>query len=97
MDFEVPVRKSYPTEWHEICWVSRTNKKECIEIFLVQWTFSKFVFVRNMHGHVEKMPFGAGTRRYVALLAHDQALIYNFYLPTTFIIRSNDEQAFKAC
>ena len=33
MDFEMPVRLNYQTELHEICWVSRTFSKECIEIF----------------------------------------------------------------
>ena len=26
------------------------------------------VFVRNAHGHVVKMPFGAGTKQYMAVL-----------------------------
>ena len=46
--------------------------------------------MRNAHGHVVKMPFGAGTKHYVA------AMIYNFYLLRTFIIWSNEAQAFKA-
>ena len=54
MDFEVPVRKNYATELHEICWVSRIYSKKCIEIFLVQRTFSKVVFVQNVHGYVVK-------------------------------------------
>ena len=61
----------------------------------MKWTFSKVVFVRNAHGHVVKMPFGAGTKAYVAVLA--LALVYNFYLPRTFIIWSIEAQAFKAC
>ena len=69
MDFEVPVRKNYTTESQKICWMSRIYNKECIEVFLMQWIFSKVVFVRNAHGHVVKMPFGAGTRRYMAVLA----------------------------
>ena len=69
MDFEVPVRKNYATEYHQICWVSHICNKECVEVFLVKWTFSKVVFVRNAHGHVVKMPFGAGTKAYVAMLA----------------------------
>ena len=69
MDFEVPVRKNYATELHQICWVSDIYKKECIEVFLVKWTFSKVVFVCNAHGNVVKMPFGAGTKAYVAVLA----------------------------
>ena len=64
-DFEVPVRKNYATELHKIC----ICNKECIEVFLMQWTFSKVVFVCNAHGHVVKMPFGAGTKRYMAGLA----------------------------
>ena len=48
---------------------SHIYNKECIEVFLVKWTFSKVVFVRNAHGHVLKMPFGAGTKAYVAVLA----------------------------
>ena len=62
MDFEVPVLKNYSTESHEICWVSRTYSKECIKIFFNVVDFSKVVFVRNAHGHVIKMPFGAGTK-----------------------------------
>ena len=59
----------------------------------MKWTFSK-VFVRNAHGHVVKMSFGAGTKAHVAVLA--LALVYNFYLPRTFIIWSIEAQAFKA-
>ena len=69
MDFEVPVRKNYATKLQKICWVSRIYNKECIDVFLMQWVFSKVVFVRNAHGHVVKMPFGASTKRYVARLA----------------------------
>ena len=54
MDFEVPVCKNYATELHQICWVSDIYKKECIEVFLVKWTFSKVVFVCNAHGNVVK-------------------------------------------
>ena len=46
-----------------------TYNKECIEVFLVKLTCSKVVFVRNAHGYVVKMPFGAGTKAYVAVLA----------------------------
>ena len=69
MDFEVPVCKNYATESQKICWVSSIYNQECIEVFLMQCIFSKVVFVRNVYGHVVKMPFGAGTRRYVAVLA----------------------------
>ena len=62
MDFEVPLHKNYATELQKICWVSRIYNKECIEVFSMQWIFSKVVFVRNAHGHVVKMPFGASTR-----------------------------------
>ena len=47
------------------------------------------------HGHVVKMPFGAGTRQYVAVLPY--ASVYNFYLLRMFIIWSNEAQVFKAC
>ena len=50
--------------------------------------------MRNGHGHVVKMPFGAGTKHYVAVLA--LAMVYNFYPIRTFIIWSNEAQAFKA-
>ena len=50
--------------------------------------------MRNAHGHVVKMPFGAGTKHYVAVLA--LAMVYNFYLLRMFIIWSNEAQAFKA-
>ena len=59
----------------------------------MKWTFSKVVFVRNVHRHVVKMPFGAGTKAYAAVLA--LALVHNFYLPRTFIIWSIEAQAFK--
>ena len=49
--------------------------------------------MRNTHGHVVKMPFGAGTKRYVAKLA--SALVYNFYPLRTSIIWSNEAQLFK--
>ena len=51
----------------------------------------KVVFEHNAHGHVVKMLFGAGARRYVALLA----LVCNFDLPRMFITCSNEVQAFK--
>ena len=54
MDFEVPVCKNYATKSHKICWVSRIYNKECIEVFLMQWTFSKVVYTRNAHGHIVK-------------------------------------------
>ena len=57
------------TEWQKICWVSHIYNKECIEVFLMQWIFSKVVFVRNADSHVVKMPFGAGTRPYMSMLA----------------------------
>ena len=63
------VRKSYATDLEEICWVSRIYNKECSKELLVYWTSSKVAFVRNAHGNVVKMPFGASTRRYMALLA----------------------------
>ena len=69
MDFGVLVRKNYATDSQEICWVSRIYNKECIKELLVYWTSSKVAFVRNVHEHVVKMPFDAGTRQYVALLA----------------------------
>ena len=69
MDFGVLIRKNIATDSQEICWVSLIYNKECIKELLVYWTFSKVGFVRNAHGHVVKMPFGTGTRRYVALLA----------------------------
>ena len=50
--------------------------------------------MRNAHGHVVKMPFGAGTKAYVAVQA--KALVYNFYLPRMFFIWSIEAQAFKA-
>ena len=67
MDFGVLVRKDYTTDLQEICWVSRICNKEGIKELLVYWT--SVAFVRNAHGHVVKMPFGAGTRQYVSLLA----------------------------
>ena len=69
MAFGALVRKYYGTESQEICWVSRIYNKECIKELLVYWTSSKVVFVHNAHGHAVKMPFGAGTRRHMALLA----------------------------
>ena len=46
----------------------------------------------NAHGHVVKMPFGAGIKHYMAVLA--LVMVYNFYLQRTFIIWSNEAQAF---
>ena len=51
-------------------------------------------FVRNMLAHVEKKPFGAGTKQYVAQLALTS--VCYFYLLRTFIDWSNEAQAFKA-
>jgi len=51
---------------------TQQNKKKflgCIKEFLVQWTFSKVVLVRNTHGDALKMLFGAGTTQYMVLLA----------------------------
>ena len=64
----MPVCKNCTTESHKICWVSRIYNKECVEVFLMQWIFSKVVFLRNVHGHVGTMPFNADTRQYVAAL-----------------------------
>ena len=33
MDFEVPVRKNYVTELHEVCWVSRMYNKSVLKYF----------------------------------------------------------------
>ena len=49
--------------------------------------------VRRAHV-CRKKPFGAGTKRYVALLA--LSLVCYFYLLRTFITWSNQAQAFRA-
>ena len=69
MDFGLLVCKNYATELQEICWVSCIYNKECIKELLVYWTSSKVVFACDAHRHTLKMPLGAGTRRYMALLA----------------------------
>ena len=49
----------------------------------------------NAHGHVVKMPFSAGTKRYMT------CWLKLWYITSTnqggFIIWSNEVQAFKAC
>ena len=51
--------------------------------------------MHNALTHVEKKPFGAGTMQHVAQLA--LVSVCYFYPPRTFIIWSDEAQAFKAC